>query len=130
MKFKDGRVMCQLCFGGFTLEELANADEPGFKTDVCKPCDKSGQGSGTLQIRQKGNGSVNAEETLKSVIARQCGETLAEAIVEQLKISADETMGWLIFAGATIAVEDMWADRYWDSSDGTMVYTVVTRSSN
>lgn len=73
---------------------------------------------------------MNAEETLKGVIARQCGETLADAIVEQLKISADETMGWLIFAGEITAVEDMWGDRHWDSSDGTMGYTVVIRSSN
>ncbi len=40
MKYEDGRWMCQLCFEGFTLEELADSDEPGFKTDVCKACDE------------------------------------------------------------------------------------------
>jgi hypothetical protein len=40
MFFSDGRVMCQLCFEGFKLDELADDEESGIKTDVCKPCDK------------------------------------------------------------------------------------------
>lgn len=35
-RLTDGRVMCQLCFGHFTTEEL-NPVEGGIE-DVCRPC--------------------------------------------------------------------------------------------
>jgi len=35
-RLTDGRVMCQLCFGYFSIEELNPVD--GGVEDVCKPC--------------------------------------------------------------------------------------------
>lgn len=32
-----GRIMCCLCFGTFSFEELSKNDE-GYLTDVCIPC--------------------------------------------------------------------------------------------
>lgn len=36
-RLTDGRVMCQLCFGYFHVNELHEL-EPGVVEDVCKPC--------------------------------------------------------------------------------------------
>lgn len=68
---------------------------------------------------------MSAEETLKNVIARQCGKTTAEAIVEQLKISCrGGDIGWLIQAGKIHQVCDVY-DR--DTFDDEVCWTIGTK---
>jgi hypothetical protein len=62
---------------------------------------------------------MTGEELLLAVMARQCGETVAEATLEQVKISAKKT-GWLIWDGEVHRVTAVFdrdtfgeTDTYW-----------------
>jgi hypothetical protein len=68
---------------------------------------------------------VTGEETLKATMARQCGETVAEAVLEQVKISAKKT-GWLIWGGEVHQVTDV-LDR--DSFGGEEAYWALNTSA-
>lgn len=61
-RLTDGRIMCQLCFGYFTTDELNPVD--GGVEDVCKPCAAGEKDAAARQIVFATQGGRRFHQTL------------------------------------------------------------------